>query len=72
MLGLLPQTDLVDGEERWPPGIEMSVENVWEIRNDEVATRLLGHNAAVGTVRLLVLTLIYIVASVLIVSSILR
>lgn len=51
--------------------IEMK-ENVWEIRNDEVARWLLGDNAAAGTARLLLLTLAYIVTSVLILSLLLR
>lgn len=47
-------------------------ENAWEIRNDEVARRLLGDNVATGTVRFLLLTFVYIVASVLITSWLLR
>jgi hypothetical protein len=43
-----------------------------EIRNDEVARWLLGDNAAAGTARLLLLTLVYTVGSVLILNWLLR
>jgi len=47
--------------------IEMK-ENAWVIRNDEIARWLLGDNVATGTIRFLLLTFAYIVASVLIVG----
>jgi hypothetical protein len=44
----------------------------WETRNDEVACWLLGDNAAVGTARFLLLTLAYIVSTVLVLDGLLR
>jgi hypothetical protein len=50
----------------------MSAQDRLEIRNDEVARRLLGDNAAAGTARLLLLVLAYIVGCVLILDWLLR
>jgi len=47
-------------------------QNRWETRNDEVAGWLLGGNAAVGTARFLLLTLVYIVITVVVLDWLLR